>query len=108
MVLSVDQISQSMVQVNMSVDNTECVAIYVINATQDGDSGSVSGEESPTSLVVFNGLDVCRYNYSFVGNVITPDGVSGELSPPSSFTADLSGTVCTSTCTVFLLITAPL
>ncbi len=91
MVLSVDQISQSMVQVNMSVDNTRCAATYVINATQDGDSGSVSGGENSTSPVVVNGLDVCRYNYSFVGYVITPGGVSGELSPPFSFTSDLSG-----------------
>ncbi len=88
MVLSVDQISQSMVQVNMSVDNTQCVATYVVNTTQDGDSGS-----STASPVVVNGLDVCRYNYSFVGYVITPDGESGELSPPFNFTSDLSGTV---------------
>ncbi len=81
-----------MVQVSMSVDNTECVAIYVINATQDGDSGSVSGGSSTTSPVVINALDVCRYSYSFVGYVITPGNISGNMSaPPFSFTADLSG-----------------
>ncbi len=90
-VLSVDQITQSMVQVNVSVDSTECVATYVVNATQDGDSGSVSVGSSSTSPVTVDGLDVCRYSYSFVGYVITPDGVSGELSPPFSFTSDLSG-----------------
>ncbi len=62
----------------------------MVNATQDGDSGSVSGSSS-TSPVTVNGLDVCLYNYNFVGYVITPGGVSGELSPPFSFTSDLSG-----------------
>ncbi len=58
----VEQTSQyNMVNVSLSVDNTECVATYVVNATQDGDSGSVSGGSSSTSLVVVNGLDVCRY-----------------------------------------------
>ncbi len=92
MVLSVDQISRSMVQVNMSVENTQCVATYVVNATQDGDSGSVSGGSSSTSLVVVNGLDVCRYSYSFVGYVMTPGNIFGDMSASLlSFTADLSG-----------------
>ena len=61
----------------------------MVNATQDGDNGSVSGGSSSTSPVAVNGLDVCRYNYSFVGYVITPGNMSGA--PPFSFTADLSG-----------------
>ena len=81
-----------MANVSLSVDNTQCAATYVVNATQDGDSGSVSGGESTTSLVAVNGLDMCRYSYTFVGFVITPRGVSGNMSaPPFSFTADLSG-----------------
>ncbi len=87
----VEQISQSMANVSLSVDNTQCAATYVVNATQDGDSGSVSGGESFSSLVVVNGLDVCRYSYSVVGFVITPRGMSGNMSVPFSFTADLSG-----------------
>ncbi len=78
------------------MDNTQCTATYVVNATQDGDSGSVSGGSSSTSPVVVNGLDVCRYSYSFVGLVITPRGVSGDMSTPYSFTADLSGICITS------------
>ncbi len=92
MVLSVDQISQSMVQVNISVDNTQCVATYVVNATQDGDSGSVSVGSSTTSLLVVNALDVCRYSYSVVGHITTASNFPGDTSaPPFSFTGDLSG-----------------
>ena len=94
----VEQMSQYIASVSLSVDNTRCVATYVVNATQDGDSGSVSGGSSPTSLVVVNGLDVCRYSYSFVGYVITPGNISGDMSAPFSFTADLSGTMH-NTCT---------
>ncbi len=78
----------------MSVNNTLCSATYVVNATQDGDSGSVSSGSNSTSSVAINGLDLCRYSYSFVGYVITPGGVSGEpamSSQPFSFTAVLSG-----------------
>ncbi len=65
---------------------------YVVNATQDGNSGSVSGGSSSTTLVTVNGLDLCRYNYSFVGYVITAGGSVGNMSaPPFSFTANLSG-----------------
>ncbi len=81
-----------MANVSLSVDNTQCAATYVVNATQGGDSGSVSGGSSSTSPVVVNGLDVCRYSYSFVGYVITPGDLSGNMSaPPFSFTGDLSG-----------------
>ncbi len=83
---------QTSANVSLSVDNTRCAATYVVNATQDGDSESVSGGSSSTSLVVVNGLDVCRYNYSFVGYVMTPGSISGDISaPPFSFTANLSG-----------------
>ena len=87
----VEQTSQSMASVSLSVDNTQCAAIYVVNATQDGGGGSVSGGSSSTSPVTVDGLDVCGYSYSFVGFVITPSGVSGDTSAPYSFTADLSG-----------------
>ncbi len=62
-----EQASQYMANVSLSVDNTQCAATYVVKATQDGNSGSVSGRLSSTSLVTVNGLDLCRYNYSFVG-----------------------------------------
>ena len=87
----IEQISQSMVQVNMSVDNTQCAATYVVNATQDGGSGSMSGGLSSTSPVTVNGLDVCRYSYSFVGYVITASNNPGDMSAPFRFIADLSG-----------------
>ncbi len=87
----VEQTSQYMASVSLSVDNTQCAATYVVNATQDGDSGPVSGGSSSTSPVIVNDLDVCRYSYSFVGFVITPSGVSGDTSTSYRFTADLSG-----------------
>ncbi len=81
-----EQISQSTVQVYISVDNTQCAATYVVNATQ-GDS-----ESSSTSPVTFNGLDLCRNSYSFMGYVITAGGSVGDMSaPPFNFIADLSG-----------------
>ncbi len=81
-----------MANVSLSVDNTQCADTYVVNATQDGDSGSVSGGSSSTSPVVVNGLDVCRYSYSVMGHVITASNFPGDTSaPPFSFTGDLSG-----------------
>ncbi len=88
----VEQASQYMANLSLSVDNTRCAATYVVNATQDGDSGSVSGGSSSTTLVTVNGLDLCRYDHSFVGYVITAGGSVGDMSaPPFSFTANLSG-----------------
>ncbi len=84
--------SQYMANVSLSVDNTQCVATYVVNATQDGDSESVSGGSSSTSPVTVNGLDVCRYSYSIMGHVVTASNIPGDTNaPPFSFTGDLSG-----------------
>ncbi len=47
----VEQTSQYMAHVSLSMDNTQC-ATEVVNAIQDGDSGSVSGGSSSTLLVV--------------------------------------------------------
>lgn len=81
------QVSQYEVQVNLSVADTQCVAMYVVNTT-----GIVSnGGSSPTSPVTVDGLDLCSYSYSFVGYVITPGKVAGDVSAFFNFTADLSG-----------------
>ena len=74
------------------VDDLRCAATFVANATQDGGSQTFSVSNS-TSLVSIGDLDVCRYNYSFVGNVVTSGGEAGEMSPVASFTADLTGTL---------------
>lgn len=84
----VEQMTQSTVSVNMSVDSTVCAATYVVNAAQNGDSGSGS---SPTLPVTIEGLDVCTYTYEIIGNVVTPGGSNGDMSSPFSFTANLSG-----------------
>ena len=75
-----------MVEVNMSVNDTQCVATYVANATVDGSSGS-----SSTSTVPVSGLNLCELSYSFVGYVNTPRGVTGGMGDTFSFTADFSG-----------------
>ena len=86
------QVSQSTVEVNLEVSyNSLCAATFVATATQDGGSETFSNM-SFTSPVSVSGLDVCRYNYDFVGNVVTSGGVAGEMSIATSFTADLSGT----------------
>ena len=54
-------------------------------------SASIITSKSPTSTVDVNGLDLCQYNYSFVGSVFTADGVQSEPSSPVSFSADPSG-----------------
>ena len=69
--------------------DSQCVDSYQVEATPVGGSGSIS--TSSTSTVDVSGLDVCQYNYSFVGSVLTAGGVQSELSSPESFFADLSG-----------------
>ena len=84
---SVNQVSQYEVEVNTSVADTQCVAMYVVNTTGNYSNGG----SSRTSSVTVDGLDLCRYSYSFMGYVITPGNITGEMSPPFNFTGDLSG-----------------
>ncbi len=89
-ITAVEQMSQSTVNVNIAVDSTECAATYLVNAYQNGDSVVISASSS-TQPVAVSDLDVCRYNYEFMGNVITAGGVAGDTSSPLSFIANLSG-----------------
>ena len=75
----------------MSVADSQCVDSYQVEVTPVGGSGSSTNASSPTSTVDVNGLDVCQYNYSFVGSVLTTGGVQSNLSSPVSFSVDLSG-----------------
>ena len=70
--------------------DSQCVDSYEVEATPVGGSGSTN-TNSPTSTVDVSGLDVCQYNYSFVGSVFTAGGVQSELGSPEIFSADLSG-----------------
>ena len=79
--------SQYEVEVNTSVADTQCVAMYGVNTTGNDSNGG----SSPTSPVTVDGLDLCRYSYNFVGYVITPGNITGDVSAPFSFTATLSG-----------------
>ena len=74
----------------MSVADSQCVDGYQVEATPLGGSGSTN-TNSPISTVDIGGLDVCRYNYSFVGSVFTAGGSKSDVSPPVSFSANLSG-----------------
>ena len=87
---SVEKVFQSLVKVNMSLTDSQCVDSYQVEAFQIGGSG-YSSKSSPSSIVDVSGLDVCQYNYSFVGSVFTAGGVQSELSSPVRFSANLSG-----------------
>ena len=86
-----------MVRVNLSVAESRCPALglhsYHVEATPAGVniSNNYINASSATSIVDVSGLDVCRYNYSFVGLVFAADGVHSDLSSPMSFSIDLSG-----------------
>ena len=88
--MSIEQNSQSVVRVSLSVTDSQCVDSYQVEATRVGGSGSIS-TSSPTSTVDVSSLDVCQYNYSFVGSVLTAGGVQSELSSPEIFSVNLSG-----------------
>ncbi len=88
--VSVLQVSQSTVQVNTSVNTTQCVGTYQVDVSRE-DGGSPSMSVSPTPQHTINDLDLCRYNYSFAANIITAGGESGNVSSSVSFAADLSG-----------------
>ena len=70
--------------------DSQCVDSYQVEATPVEGSGSIS-TSSLTSTVNVSGLDVCQYNYSFVGSVFTAGDVQSELSSPQSFSVNLSG-----------------
>ena len=70
--------------------DSQCVDSYQVEAIPVGGSGSTNTSSS-TSTVDVTGLDVCGYNYSFVGSVFTPSGVQSELSSPESFSVTISG-----------------
>ena len=67
-----------------------CVDSYLVEAIPVGGNGSTN-TSSPTSTVDVSGLDVCRYNYLFVGSAFSAKGVQGNQSYPVSFTANLTG-----------------
>ena len=69
--------------------DSQCVDSYQVEATPVGGSGSIS--TSSTSAVDVTGLNVCQYNYNFVGSVLTAGGVQSELSSPEIFSINLSG-----------------
>ncbi len=74
----------------MSVNSTECVATYTVDATLNGVNNMMS-ESSRTLPVTLDGLDVCNSSYVFTGYVTTPGGVAGNMSSPFNFIANLSG-----------------
>ena len=83
----------------MSFANSQCEVqnpnSYQVVATTVGGMGSASKvhASSLAPTVDISGLDVCRYNYSFVGSVFNSGGVQSELSSIVSFSVDLSGRI---------------
>ena len=55
-----------------------------------GGSGSTN-TSSLTSTVDVSGLDVCQYNYNFVGSLFASYGAQSELSLAVIYSANLSG-----------------
>ena len=90
--LTVYQVSQSSVRVNVSVPDSQCTCVdsYLVEAIPVGGNGSTNTSSS-TSTVDVSGLDVCGYNYLFVGSAVTAKGVQGNQSYPVPFTANLTG-----------------
>ena len=82
---------------SLSVADSQCEVLdpasYQVEAILVGGNGSASiiMSKSSTSTVNVNDLDLCQYNYSFVGSTFTADGVRSKPSAPVSFSADLSG-----------------
>ena len=76
-----------MVGVAFVIDDVRCVASYHVNVTQEGGPiTSVSGSSSP--VIVVGDLDLCRYNYSFVGYTTS---MTGGVSASVNLMVDLTG-----------------
>ncbi len=86
---SIKQLSQSSVKLTLSVPDDRCVGSYRVDTIADGWSNSTNSNVLP--IVYVSGLNVCRFNYTFVASITTPDLVQGAESAPMSFDADLSG-----------------
>ncbi len=86
---SIEQLSQSLVKLTLSVPDDRCVGSYRVDTIADGLPNSTYSNVSP--IVVVSDLNVCRFNYTFVASVTTPDLVRGAESAALSFDADLSG-----------------
>ncbi len=87
--LMLSQNSQSMVGVAFVIDDARCVTNYHVNVTQEGGpTTSVSGSSSPVNA---SGLDLCRYNYSFVGYTTSMTGEVSGVSASVDLTIDLTG-----------------
>ena len=83
------QESQSIVGVAFVIDDPRCVAMYHVNVTQEGGpTTSVSGSSSP---VIVDGLDLCLYNYSFVGYTTSMTGEVSGVSISVDLTVNLTG-----------------
>ena len=74
--------------------DSQCVDSYQVEATPVGGSGSTN-TSSPASIVDVSGLDVCQYNYNFVGSLFASYGAQSELSLAVIYSANLSGSKIT-------------
>ncbi len=88
------QISQSMVEVNFLLNDTRCVFNYFVNVTRQEDGYTTSVRQATSSPVTVKDLDLCRYNYSFVGYTTSVTGEVSEVSAPINLIANLTGKLC--------------
>ncbi len=71
------------------IDDARCVTTYHVNVTQEGGpTTSVLGSSSP---VIVGDLDVCRYNYRFVGYTTSMTGELSGVSASVNLMVDLTG-----------------
>ena len=86
------QNSQSMVGVVFVIDDPRCVAMYHVNVTQEG--GPTTSVSGSSPLVIVGGLDLCLYNYSFVGYTTSMTGEVSGVSISVDLTVNLTGIRC--------------
>lgn len=73
------------------IDDAQCVTNYHVNVTREGGpTSSVYGSPSP---VIVGDLDLCRYNYSFVGYTTSMTGLVSGVSASVNFMVNLTGEI---------------
>ena len=89
--LSVEQTSQTSVDVTFEIDDSRCVSTYHVNVTYEG--GTTTTMTGPASPVTVMNLDICRYNYSFVGYTTSMTGEQSATSAVSDFMFNISSNI---------------
>ncbi len=73
------------------IGDARCVAMYHVNVTQEG--GTTTSVSGSSLQVTVGGLDLCLYNYSFVGYTTSMTGVVSGVSPSMDLMVNLTGEI---------------